>query len=137
MSQVQKISTPPYCILLILVPVGLMAAASATSAAVRRKTFGLDITVLIISNREMEAIMKIIKSLEVTDLLTKYVGKIIKNEAKEQKCWFLWMFLDRLVASILSNMLAGKPKIPGWGVITACKGVIGVSEETIKAGQDF
>ena len=39
-------------------------------------------TALIISNEEIEDIMKIVKSLEESGLLTKDVRETIKNEAK-------------------------------------------------------
>ena len=53
----------------------------------------------------MSDIMKIVKSLEKSGLLTKDVSKAIKieNEAKEQKGWFLSMLLGTLVASLLGN----------------------------------
>ena len=44
------------------------------------------------------------------------VSETIKDEAKEQKGWFLSMLLDTLGASLLGNMLAGK------GVIRAGEG---------------
>ena len=46
---------------------------------------GFGNTTLIISNQEMNDIMKIIKSLEEPGLLIKSVNQTIKNEAKEQK----------------------------------------------------
>ena len=45
-------------------------------------------TTLIISNEEMNDILKIIKSLEESGLLTKGVSETIKNEAKQQKSVF-------------------------------------------------
>ena len=42
-------------------------------------------TTLIISNKELSDIMKIVKSLEELGLLIKVVRETIKNEAKEQK----------------------------------------------------
>ena len=48
----------------VLIPLGLTRAESATVAAMRKKIFGSDMTTLIISNEEMNAIMKIAKSLE-------------------------------------------------------------------------
>ena len=48
----------------VLIPLGLTAAASATVAAIHKKTFGSDVTTLIISNEEMNDIVKIAKSLE-------------------------------------------------------------------------
>ena len=48
----------------ILIPLGITAAASATDVATHKKMFGSGNTTLIISNEEMNDIMKIIKSLE-------------------------------------------------------------------------
>ena len=42
-------------------------------------------TALIISNEEMENIMKVVKSLEESDLLIEGISKTIENEAKELK----------------------------------------------------
>ena len=69
----------------VLIPLGLMAAASATDAAIHKKLFGSGFTTLIISNEEMEDIMKIVKSLEDSGLLIKGVSETIKNKAKEKK----------------------------------------------------
>ena len=48
---------------------------------------------LIISNEELDDIMKIVKSLEDSGLLIKGVSETIKNDAKEQKRGFLSMLL--------------------------------------------
>ena len=48
---------------------------------------------LIISNEEMDDIMKIVKSLEDSGLLIKGISETIKNDAKEQKRGFLSMLL--------------------------------------------
>ena len=45
--------------------------------------FRSGMTTLIISNKEMNDIMKIVKSLEKFGLLIKGVSKTIKNEAKK------------------------------------------------------
>ena len=48
-----------------LIPLGLTAAASATDAAVYKKMFGSDVTLLITSNgKKMNDITKIVKSLK-------------------------------------------------------------------------
>ena len=60
--------------------------------------------ILIISNEEVDDIMKIVKSLKESDLLVKSINEIIKNEAKEQKVRFLSMLLGTLVASLLENL---------------------------------
>ena len=54
-------------------------------------------TALIISNDEMEDIMKIVKSIVDFGLLLKGVSEIIQNEAKEQKGGFLSMLLAHYV----------------------------------------
>ena len=63
---------------------------------------------LIISNEQMNDIMKIIQALEDSNILLKGVTKTIKNETKEQKGGFLSMLLGTLGASLLGNLLAGK-----------------------------
>ena len=70
-------------------------------------------TALIISNYEMENILKIVKSLEGSEILLKGASETIKNEAKEQKGGFLSMLLGTLGASLLGNVLAGKGFIRG------------------------
>ena len=69
---------------------------------------GSDTTTLIISNEEMNDIMKITKSLEESWLLIKGVSETIKNEAKEQKGRFLRILLGTLGASLLENLLTGR-----------------------------
>ena len=66
----------------ILIPLGLTAAASETDAANHENMFGSGNRTLIISNGEMDDIMKKVKSLEKSGLLIKDVGETIKNEAK-------------------------------------------------------
>ena len=73
-------------------------------------------TALIISNDEMEDILKIVRLLEDSGLLLKGVSETIQNEAKEQIGEFLSMLLGTLGASLLRDMLFGKK---GKGVITA------------------
>ena len=95
----------------ILIPLRLTAAASATDVATHKKMFGSGTTTLIISNEEMNDIMKIIKSLAESGLLIKSVSDTIKNEAKEPKGGFLRMLLSTLGASLLGNLLPGKGAI--------------------------
>ena len=108
----------------VLLPFGLSAGISAADAAIQKKLYGSRTTVLIISNEEMDDIMKIVKSLEESGLLIKGISETNKNEAKEQKGRFLPMLLGTLVASILGNALTGK-------------GVKRVGEGTIRAGENF
>ena len=64
----------------ILIPLGSTAAAAATDAAIHKKMFGLGTTTSIISNEEMNDIMKIIKSLEESGLLIKGISETIKKD---------------------------------------------------------
>ena len=82
-------------------------------------------TTLIISNDEIEDIMKIIKSLEDFGLLLKGVTETVHNEVKEQKGGYLSMLVGTLGASLLGNLLTGKGAIAtskGRGVFRAGKG---------------
>ena len=103
----------------VLIPLGLTATASAADARIHEKILGPGNTeTLIISNNEMEDIIKTVKSLEDSDLLLKGVTETVQNEVKEQKGWFLSVLLGTLGASLLGNILAGK-RInragKGWG----------------------
>ena len=93
---------------LFLAPLGITAAASAIAAGIQKKIHGSGTTTLIISNEEMNDIMKIIQALEDSNILLKRVTKTIKNETKEQKGGFLSMLLGTLGATILGNLLTGK-----------------------------
>ena len=62
----------------VLIPLALMAAASATDAAIHKEMFGSGFTILIIFNEEMEDIMKIVKAPEDSGLLIKSVSETIK-----------------------------------------------------------
>ena len=65
-------------------------------------------TTLIISNNEMEDIIKIVKSLEDSGLLLKGAAETVQNEVKEQKVGFLSMLVSTLGASLLGNVLTGQ-----------------------------
>ena len=57
-------------------PLGVAAATSAIDAVILKKTFGLG-TTLIISNEEKGDVMRMVKSLEESSLLTNSVCQII------------------------------------------------------------
>ena len=59
----------------VLIPLGLTVAGSATDAAIQKKMFGSSVIRLIISNEEMNDMMKIVKSFEDAGLLIKGVSK--------------------------------------------------------------
>ena len=69
----------------VLIPLGLTAAASAADAGIHKKKIlgsGNNI-ILIISNDEINDIIKIVKSLEDSGLLLKGVTETVQNEVKE------------------------------------------------------
>ena len=105
----------------VLIPLGLIAAASAADAGIHKKILGSghnnnNNTTLIISNDEIEDIIKVVKSLEDSSLLLKRVTETVQNEVKEQKGGFLSMLLGTLGASKLGNLLTEK------GIYRAGKG---------------
>ena len=73
----------------VLIPIGLTSAASVADAGIHKKILGSGNTTLMLSNDEMEGIIKIVKSHEISSLLLKRVSETIQNEAKEQKEGFL------------------------------------------------
>ena len=85
----------------ILASLGITTAASAINAGIQKKIHGSGTTTLLISNEEMNDIMKIVQAVEDSNILLKAVTKTIKNEIKEQNGGFLSMFLGTLEASLL------------------------------------
>ena len=143
----------------VLILLGLTAAASAADAEMHKKILGSgynrplssashNTTTLIISNNEMNHIIKIVKSLEDSALLLKGVTETVQNEVKEQKGGFLNMLLGTLGASLLGNLLTGrgaiaksitketKSKSQGQGVNRAGKdhGINRAGEGVLRAG---
>ena len=100
---------------IVLLPLEVTAAASATDASIQKKIYESGMTTLIISNKEMKDIMKIVKSLEESGLLMKSINETIKNEAKEQK---------GVGTSLLGSMLSGKKAIQ-------------IGEGKVRTGQGF
>ena len=101
---------------------GLTVAASAADAAINKKILGsINHTILIISNNDMQNLLKMVKSLEDSGISLDGITETVKNGVKEQKGGFLSILLGTLGASLLGNMLAGR-------------GVIRAGEGTIRAG---
>ena len=110
-----------------MIPLGLTAAVSAADAGIHKKILGSGTTTLIISNDEMEDIIKIVKSLEDSGLLLKGVTETVQNEVKEQKGGFLSMLLGTLGASLLGNILTGREINrggKGLGIDRAGEGIV-------------
>ena len=96
----------------ILIPLGLTAAA-ATDGAIQKNRSGPGTTTLIISNEEMNDLIKVVKSLQESGLLIK-----------EQKGGCLILLIGTVGASLLGYCLTGKTKIRA-------------EEGTIRAGHDL
>ena len=69
----------------ILAPLRKTAAVSAMNAWIQKKIHGSGTTTLIISNEEMNDIIKIVQALEDSNILLKGVTNTIKNEARTFK----------------------------------------------------
>ena len=63
----------------ILAPLGITAAATAIDARIQKKIHGSGTTTLIISNEEMNDIIKITQALEDSNILLKGATKTIEN----------------------------------------------------------
>ena len=86
----------------VLFPLGLTTAASAADAGIHKKILGSgNTTILIISNDEMNDIIKIVKYLEDSGLLLKGVIGTVQNEVKEQN----GRFLSKLFLHIKYNFI--------------------------------
>ena len=84
---------------------------------------------LIISNKDMGDLIKIVKSLEDSGLLLKRINESVQNEIKEQKGGLLSMLLGTLGASLLGNLLTGKAVNKKGNVIHRA------GEEIVRAGE--
>ena len=73
----------------VLQPLGITAAASAIDAEIQKKKIHGSETILIISNEEMSDMIKIVRTLEDSDILLKGVTKKIKKETKNQEGGFI------------------------------------------------
>ena len=112
-----------------LIPLGLTATALEADAGIHKKVLGSghnNNTILIISNDEMDDVLKIVSSLEDSGVLLKGASEIIQNEAKEQRGGFLSMLLGTLGASLLGDILS--KGLSGKEVIRAGEGTIRAGE---------
>ena len=72
-----------------LLPLRLTAATSAIDAAIQNKIYKSGMTAMIISNEEMDDIMKIVKYFEESGLLKK---RCLQNNCKGSKRTKKWIF---------------------------------------------
>ena len=114
----------------VLISSGLTVAAAADSG-IHQKILGSGNATLILSNEDMEGLIKIVKSFEDPGLLLKGVTEPVQNEVKEQKRGFLSMLLYTLGTSLLGNLLTGK----GMRRAGKGKGIYRAGEGILRAGQ--
>ena len=114
----------------VLISLGLTATASAVDAGIHKKILGSgNNTAIIISNKDMDDLIKIAKSLEDSGLLLKGIIESVQNEIKEQKGGFLSMLLGTLGASLLGNLLTAKRvNKKGKGIHRAGEGIVRAGE---------
>ena len=107
----------------ILAPLGITAAASAIDVGIQKKihssarpsSSASSATTLIISNKEMNYIIKIVQALEDCIFLFKGVTKTIKKETKEQKGGFLSMLFGTFVrSSFVRKSVSRKRNCKSW-----------------------
>ena len=113
----------------VLIPLGLTASASAADAGIHKNILGSGNTTLIVSNKDMDDLIKIVKFLQDSGLLLKGVTESVQNELKEQKGRFLSMLLGTLGPSLLGNPLTGK------GVNKKGKRIHRAGEGIVRAGE--
>ena len=92
----------------ILAPLEITAAVSAVHAEIQKKVHGSGTTTSIISNEEINNVMKFVQVLEDSNILLKRITKAIENKTKERNAGFLGMLLGASGASLLVNMLTEK-----------------------------
>ena len=91
-----------------------MVSASAIDGAIQRKMRGQGVVragkgiTLVISNEDMNYIIRIVKSLENSGVFVDEVSETVKHKIKKPEGGFLGMLLGTLGASVLGNMLTGK-----------------------------
>ena len=98
----------------------------------KKKKHSSGTTTSIISYEKMNDIMKIVKALEDSNILSKGVTKTIKNETKEQKAGFLSMLLGTSGASLLGNLLTGKGTVRASSGNKKGKGIVKAGSENKK-----
>ena len=66
----------------VLAPLGITTAASVIDAGIQKKINDSGTITLIILNKQINGMMKIVQALEESNVLLKGVTKIIKSETK-------------------------------------------------------
>ena len=72
----------------------------------KKYIYGFGPTTSIISNEEMNDIMKVVQALEYFNILLKGVTKAVRNETKEQGGGFLGTLVGTLGSILVGNFLS-------------------------------
>ena len=93
---------------------GLIAAASAADAAINKKIVGSgNHTILIISNNDMQNLLKMVKSLEDTGILVDGITEPV-NEIKEQNAGFLSMLVGTFISRFIRKYVSRQRCYKSW-----------------------
>ena len=90
----------------------------------KRKIHGSGTTTLIMSNEEMNNIMKIVQAFENSNILLKGVTETIKNETREQGGGFLRTLVGTFESILLGNLLSGKRNVKAVSGNKKEKGIV-------------
>ena len=81
----------------------IILGLTAADAGIHNKISASRTTTMIISNEEMEHIMKKVKSLEDSSLLIKLVTPVTENKTKNKEVDFLVLFICKFVRKYVSR----------------------------------
>ena len=101
----------------VLAPLATMASATAIDGAIQKKMRVLGIVravkgiTLVISNEDMDEIIRIAKLLQNSGIWIDGVSETVKRKIKKQESGFIGILLETLGASLLGNMFTAKEKM--------------------------
>ena len=100
----------------------ITATASAIDPGIQKKTHGSGTTTLIIWNKEINDIIKIVEALEDSNVLLKGVTETNKNKTKKKEGGFLGILASTLGSILLGNLLSRKEIVRAGSVNKKGKG---------------
>ena len=91
-----------------LAPLAPLGNVAAIDAGIQKKIPDSGTTTLIISNKEMNDIIKIVQALEDSDILLKGFTETIKKNEQARRGGFLGTLVGTVGSILLENLLSGK-----------------------------